>query len=137
MNHLSQQDIESHASIENHTQRETFIKFISFENEHHWFYKFSNSSVFIDEDESTWKDWRNKMNNKLIVNVDQFNNETICIVYMLSRLEDDAAEHIYAWRRQDSSHSYYSIYKLFEHLKEIYNEVDKNWKCRREYNTLR
>ncbi len=35
MNHLSQQDIESHASIKNHTRRETSIKFISFENEHH------------------------------------------------------------------------------------------------------
>jgi len=77
------------------------------------------------------------MNDKLIVNVDQFNNETICIVYMLSRLEDDAAEHIYARRRHDSSRSYYSIYELFEHLKEIYDEVNKNRKCRREYNALR
>jgi len=66
------------------------------------------------------------MNNKLIVNVNQFDNETICIVYMLSRLEYDAAEHIYARRRHDSSRSYYLIYELFEHLKEIYNEVDKN-----------
>jgi len=52
-NHLSQQDIESHASIENHTRRETSTKFISFENEHHQFYKFSNLSIFTDEDEST------------------------------------------------------------------------------------
>ncbi len=77
------------------------------------------------------------MNNKLIVNVDQFDNETICIVYMLSRLEGDAAEHIYARRRHNSSCSYYSIYELFEHLKEIYDEVNKNRKCRREYNALR
>jgi hypothetical protein len=69
-NHLSQQNIELHASIKNHTWRETSTKFISFENEHHWFYKFSNSFIFIDEDELTWKDWRNKMNDKLIVNVD-------------------------------------------------------------------
>jgi len=51
--HLPQQDIESHASIENHTRRETSTKFISFENEHHQFYKFSNSSIFTDEGEST------------------------------------------------------------------------------------
>ncbi len=135
--HLSQQDIESHASTENHTRRETSTKFISFENEHHRFYKFPNPFIFTDEDELTWEDWRNKMNNKLIVNVDQFDNETICIVYMLSRLEGDAAEHIYARRRHDSSCSYYSIYELFEHLKEIYDEVNKNRKCRREYNALR
>ena len=56
MNHLFQQDIESHASIENHTWRETSTKFISFENEHHRFYKFSNFFIFIDEDELTWED---------------------------------------------------------------------------------
>ncbi len=136
-NHLSQQDIESHASIENHTQRETFTKFISFENEHHQFYKFSNSSIFTDEDESTWEDWRNKMNDKLTVNVNQFNDETICIVYMMSRLEDDAAKHIFARRRFDSLNSFTLIYKLFNHLKEIYDELNKNWKSRREYNALR
>ncbi len=51
--HLSQQDIELHASTENHTRRETSTKFISFENEHHQFYKFSNSFIFTDEDELT------------------------------------------------------------------------------------
>ena len=51
--HLSQQDIELHASTENHTRRETSTKFISFENEHHRFYKFSNSFIFTDEDELT------------------------------------------------------------------------------------
>ncbi len=51
--HLSQQDIESHASTENHTRRETSTKFISFENEHHRFYKFPNPFIFTDEDELT------------------------------------------------------------------------------------
>jgi len=137
MNHLSQQDIESHASIENHTRRETSTKFISFKNEHHRFYKFSNSSIFIDEDESTWEDWRNKMNDKLIVNVNQFDDETICIVYMMFRLENDAAKHIFAWRCFDSLNSFTSIYELFNHLKEIYNELNKNRKSRREYHALR
>ena len=136
-NHLSQQDIKLHASIENHTWRETFTKFISFENKHHWFYKFLNLSIFTDEDESSWEDWRNKMNDKLIVNVDQFDNEIICIVYMMSRLEDDAAKHIFAQRCFDSSNSFTLIYKLFNHLKEIYDELNKNWKSQREYNALK
>ncbi len=137
MNHLSQQDIESHASIKNHTRREMSTKFISFKNKHHWFYKFSNLSIFIDEDKSSWKDWRNKMNDKLIVNVDQFNDETICIVYMMSRLEDDAAKHIFAWCCFDSLNSFTLIYELFDHLKEIYDELNKNQKSRREYNALK
>ena len=53
MNHLFQQDIKLHASIKNHTQQEMFIKFISFENEDHQFYKFLNSFIFTDEDELT------------------------------------------------------------------------------------
>ena len=77
------------------------------------------------------------MNDKLQTNVNHFVDETICIVYVISKLEDDAAEHIFAWRRHDALHSYISIYKLFEHLKEIYDELNRNWKCRREYNALR
>ncbi len=77
------------------------------------------------------------MNDKLQANVDHFDNENICIAYVISRLEDDAAEHIFAWRCHDASHSYISIYELFEHLKEIYDELNRNRKCRREYNALR
>jgi len=56
---------------------------------------------------------------------------------VISRLEDDAAEHIFAQRWHDASHSYISIDELFEHLKEIYNELNKNQKCHHEYNTLK
>ncbi len=77
------------------------------------------------------------MNDKLQTNVDHFDNENICIVYVISRLEDDAAKHIFAQRRHDASHSYISIYELFEHLKEIYDDQNKNRKCRRKYNALR
>ena len=80
-NHLSQQNIELQASIKNHTRRETFkSSFKLFVNDHHRFYKFSNSFIFTDEDELSWKDWRNKMNDKLIVNVNKFDDEIICIV---------------------------------------------------------
>jgi len=79
--------------IENHTRRESFTLF---NNDHHKSFKFLNSSVFINKDELTWDSWRIKMNNKLQTNVDHFDNENICIIYVISRLEDDAAEHIFA-----------------------------------------
>ncbi len=66
------------------------------------------------------------MNDKLIINVDQFNDEIICIIYMMSRLEDDVAKHIFARRCFDSLNLFTSIYKLFNYLKEIYNELNKN-----------
>ncbi len=134
-NHLRpRQSTKSRASIENHTWRESFTLF---DNDHHKFFKFSNSSIFTDEDESTWNSWRVKIDDKLQTNVNHFDNENICIVYVISRLEDDAAEHIFARRRHDASHSYISIDELFEHLKEIYDELNKNRKCHREYNALR
>ena len=37
-------------SIKNHTRRESFTLF---DNDHHKFFKFSNSFIFIDEDELT------------------------------------------------------------------------------------
>ncbi len=56
---------------------------------------------------------------------------------MISRLEDDAAEHIFVQRCHDTSHSYILIYELFEHLKEIYDKLNRNRKCHHEYNALR
>ncbi len=111
--------------------------FTLFNNDYHKFFKFSNSSIFTDEDESTWDSWRIKINDKLQTNVDHFDNENICIVYVISRLEDDAAEHIFTWRWHNALHSYILINELFKHLKEIYDELNKNWKCRHKYNTLR
>jgi len=128
------QSTKSRASIENHTRRKSFTLF---NNDHHKFFKFSNSSIFTDEDESIWDSWRIKIDDKLQTNVDHFDNENICIVYVISRLEGDAAEHIFARCRHDASHSYILIDELFEHLKEIYDELNKNRKCRRKYNALK
>ncbi len=77
------------------------------------------------------------MNDKLQANVDHFGNENTCIAYVVSRLGGDAAEHTFARRRHDASHPYISTYELFEHLEGIYGELNRNRKCRREYNALR
>ncbi len=130
----SRQSTKPRASIKNYTWRESSTLF---NNDHHKFFKFLNLFIFTDEDELTWDSWRVKIDDKLQTNVDHFDNKNICIVYVISRLEDDAAEHIFAWRRHNTSHSYILIDELFEHLKEIYNELNRNQKCRREYNALR
>jgi len=130
----SQQSMKSQASIKNYTWRESSTLF---NNNHHKFFKFLNLFIFIDEDELTWNSWRIKINDKLQTNVNHFNNENICIVYVISRLEDDSAEQIFAWHQHNALHSYISINELFEHLKEIYNELNRNQKCCHEYNALR
>ncbi len=85
----------------------------------------------------TWNSWRIKIDNKLQTNVDHFNTENIHIIYVISRLKDDAAEHIFIRRCHDVSYSYTSPYELFKHLKKIYDDLNKNQKCRRKYNALR
>ena len=132
---LKQQDIESWVSIKNLSQRKSFILL---DSDHHKFYKFLNSFIFIDEDvESTWNSWRIKINDKLEANVNHFHTENICIVYVISRLKDDAAKQIFIQRHYDASHSYISIYELFKHLKSIYDGQNKNQKCHHEYNALK
>ncbi len=56
---------------------------------------------------------------------------------MMSKLEDDAAKHIFTQRCFNFLNSFTSIYKLFNHLKEIYDELNKNQKSRRKYNALK
>ena len=85
--------MKSWTSIKNYTQQKLFTLF---NNNYHKFFKFSNSFIFIDEDELTWNSWKIKIDDKLQTNVDYFNNENICIVYVISRLENDSAEHIFA-----------------------------------------
>ncbi len=128
------QDIESWAFIKNWTWREMFTLF---ENDYHKFFKFLNLSIFTDEDESTWDSWWIKIDNKLQTNVNHFDTENICIVYVISRLEDDAAKHIFIRHHHDASYSYTLTYELFEHLKKIYDDLNKNQKCRCKYNVLR
>ncbi len=132
---LKQQDIKSRAFIENLSWWKSFILL---NNDHHKFYKFLNSFIFINEDvELTWNSWRVKIDDKLEANADHFHTENICIVYMIYRLEDDAAKQIFAWCHHDASHSYISIYELFKHLKSIYDDQNKNQKCCCKYNALR
>ncbi len=128
------QDIKSRAFIKNRTQRETFTLF---ENDHHKFFKFSNFSIFTDEDESTWNSWRVKIDNKLQTNVNHFNTENIHIIYVISRLKSDVVKHIFIKHHHDASYSYTSTDELFKHLKKIYEDIDKNQKCCRKYNALR
>ena len=127
-------DIESWAAIENSTQWKLFTLF---KNNHCKFFKFSNSFIFTDEDESTWNSWRVKIDDKLKINVNHFDIENIHIVYVISRLKDDAAEHIFIRRHHDVSYSYTSTDKLFKYLKKIYDDLNKNQKCCHKYNALK
>ncbi len=118
------------------SSRESFTLFDN-ENDHHKSIKFSNSSIFIDTDESTWESWIIKISNKLNVNANHYSIEKLRIIYVTFRLDDDADEQIYAKRRINAFSLYLSLTKLLKHLNEIYDDQNRNRKCRREYNALK
>ncbi len=47
--------------------------------------KISDSSLFTDEKNFTWKNWYEKIQNKLKINVDLFSNEWFKLSYVHSR----------------------------------------------------
>ncbi len=107
------------------------------ENDHHKFIKLSNSLIFIETDDSTWKTWNIKIADKLDVNANHYSTEKIRIVYVIFRLEDDADQQTYAKRHVDAFSLYQSLSELLKHLKEIYEDQNLIWKCRHEYVALK
>ncbi len=107
------------------------------ENDHRKSIKFSNSSIFIDTDESTWKSWIIKISDKLDINANHYSIEKLRIVYVTFRLDDDADEQIYAKHCINALSFYLSLTKLLKHLNEIYDDQNRNRKCRCEYNALK
>ncbi len=60
------------------------------------FQKLSNSSLFIDEKESIWNDWQEKIYDKLEINIDHFNINKVILIYVHFRIEEDAVKAILA-----------------------------------------
>ncbi len=60
--------------------------------EHSRSQKISDSFWFTDKKNSTWKNWYDKIQNKLKINVDLFLNEWIKLSYVHFRLFNDAAD---------------------------------------------
>ncbi len=107
------------------------------ENNHHKFIKLSNSLIFIETDDSTWKTWNIKIADKLNVNTNHYSTEKIHIVYVIFRLKDDADQQIYAKHCVDVFSFYQSLSELLKHLKEIYKDQNLIWKCHHKYVALK
>ncbi len=63
--------------------------------------KIPDSSLFTDEKNSIWKNWYEKIQNKLKININLFFNEWVKLSYIHSRLFNDAAEIIQAKHERD------------------------------------
>jgi len=98
--------------------------------------KISDSSLFTDEKNSTWKNWYGKIQNKLEINVDLFSNERVKLSYIHSRLFDDAAEITQARREHDCVNLYKIVDDLLKELAQLFDDSNKKVNFRREYYNL-
>ncbi len=98
--------------------------------------KISDSSLFTDEKNSIWKNWYEKIQNKLEINVDLFSNEWVKLSYIHSRLFNDAAEIIQARREHDCVNLYKIVDDLLKKLAQLFDDSNKKVNFRKEYYNL-
>ncbi len=98
--------------------------------------KIPDSSLFTDEKNSIWKNWYEKIQNKLEINVNLFSNERVKLNYIHSRLFDDAAEITQARCERDCVNLYIIIDDLLKELAQLFNDSNKKVNFRRKYYNL-
>ncbi len=105
-------------------------------SEHSRSQKISDSFWFTDEKNSTWKNWYDKIQNKLEINVDLFSNERVKLSYVHFRLFNDAADVAQSRRERDCVNLYKIVDDLLKELAELFNDSDKKVNFRRKYYNL-
>ncbi len=116
------------------TKENTSSDFIYFERSRSQ--KIPDSSLFTDEKNSTWKNWYEKIQNKLEINVDLFSNERVKLSYVHSRLFNDAAEITQARREHDCVNLYKIVEDLLKELAQLFNDLNKKVNFHRKYYNL-
>ncbi len=98
--------------------------------------KIFDSSLFIDEKNSIWKNWYEKVQNKLEINVDLFSSERVKLSYVHFKLFNDAAEITQSKRECDCFNSYKIVDELLKELAQLFNDSNKEVNFRRDYYNL-
>ncbi len=101
------------------------------------FQKIFDFSLFTDEKNSIWKNWYEKVQNKLEINVDLFSSERVKLSYVHFRLFNDAAKITQLRREHDCFNSYKIVDELLKELAQLFNDSDKEVNfCRNYYNLI-
>ena len=100
--------------------------------------KHFDSEPFISRREGLkWKEWRQKIEIKMIVNADHWDNEAIKIDYVCFRISEKAADHVYA-RFDNFSNDLYEIWQdVIKNLAKTYENFDWKNKYRQLYLNFR
>ncbi len=137
LNELSKQQDDKIKELKTKLQTKEIISsdFIYFERSKSQ--KIPDSFWFTDEKNFTWKNWYDKIQNKLEINVDLFSNEWVKLSYVHFRLFNDAADVTQSRRECDYVNLYKIIDDLLKELAELFNDSDKKVNfCRKYYNLI-
>jgi hypothetical protein len=77
------------------------------------------------------------MKSKLATNTDHYPTKLIRIVYVQSRLTGRAAEHTAPRFREESGAKYNTASEIFEHLKSVFYDPNRQQNTRRQLRDLR
>ena len=100
------------------------------------YHKILNSSMFIDEKNSTWENWFLNIQKKLVINIDIFSNELYKLSYINSWLADDIIEIIQVRCNLNCDNFYLTVNELLKKLAQSFHDSDKKDNYRREYINL-
>ncbi len=100
------------------------------------YHKILDSLMFIDEKNSTWKNWSLDIQEKLAINVNIFSNELYKLSYIHFQLADDVVKVTQVRRDLNCDNFYLTVNELLEKLAQSFHDSDKKDNYRREYINL-
>ncbi len=136
LNELSKQQDDKIKELKTRLQTKEITSFDFIYSERSRSQKIPDSFWFTDEKNSTWKNWYDKIQNKLEINVNLFSNERVKLSYVHFRLFNDAADVTQSRRERDCVNLYKIVDDLLKELTELFNDSDKKVNFHRKYYNL-
>ena len=99
--------------------------------------KHPDPPVFTNGVDPTFDDWSLRIQDKLIVNDDHFPTESVKVIFVISRTESDAADHLTAYRAGGHADYFKTSQSVLDVLQDIYADPDRERNARRNYMRLK
>jgi predicted XRE-type DNA-binding protein len=96
-----------------------------------------DSSVFIDENNSSIEDWLSIMKNKLEKISNWYSTETQKKAYVRTRIEDDAMKHLWSRFTKDFIESFLIVEDVFDDLNKVFDDSNKRVNALKTYRRLK
>jgi transposase InsO family protein len=92
--------------------------------------RIDDPAILTDGKNPKFEDWLLYMEDKLSANADHYSTPTLRLAYVRSRCGGRAIEHLLARSRPTSVNPYRDASEIFDHLKTIYQDVNRAWNAK-------